>query len=95
VEFVKGEIRRPFAERQIPLPSATSAASGAKEPIEHLLIAVELALVDITTGFESIAENDRTCTIHQRLPRHLHLATCAAKYVAEDLPKNVSPGHLL
>ena len=56
---------------------------------------VDLALLDVTTGFESISEDGRTRTVHQRLPRHLHLATCAAQYVAQDLPKNVSSRRLL
>jgi hypothetical protein len=35
----------------------TSAALGAEEPVEHLLKAVELALLDISTGFESISKD--------------------------------------
>jgi hypothetical protein len=48
-----------------------------------------LALLDVTTGFKSISEDGRTRTVH------LHLATCAAQYVAQDLPKNVSSRRLL
>ena len=73
----------------------TSAALGAEKPVEHLLKAVELALLDITTGFKSISEDGRTRAFHQRLPRHRHLAACAAQYVAQDLPKNVSSRRLL
>jgi hypothetical protein len=40
-----------------------------------------LALLDITTGFESIAEDGGT-RIPQRLLRHLHLAARTAEYVA-------------
>ena len=59
----------------------TSAALGADETVEHLRKAVELALLDITTGFESIAEDGGT-RIPQRLLRHLHLAARTAEYVA-------------
>ena len=70
----------------------TSATLRAEEPVEHLLKAVELALLDVTTGFKSISEDGRTRTVHQRLPRHLHLATRAAQYVAQDLPRMSPPG---
>ena len=73
----------------------TSAALSAEETVEHLLQAVEVALLDIPTGLEPISEDGRTRTIHQRLPRHLHLAACTAKYVAQDLAKNVSSRRLL
>ena len=43
---------------------ATSAALSAEEPVEELLQAVELALLDVTTGFESISEDGRTRTVH-------------------------------
>jgi hypothetical protein len=77
------------------MSSSGLAALGAKEPVEHFLKAVELALLDVTTGFESISEDGRTRTIHQRLPRHLYLATCATQYVAQDLPENISSRRLL
>lgn len=67
------------------LSSVTSAALSAEEPVEELLQAVDLALLDIPTCLEPIAEDGRTCTIHQRLPWHLYLAACAAEYVAQDL----------
>ena len=73
----------------------TSAALGAEEPVEHLLKAVELALLDISTGFESISKDSGSRTTHQCLLRHLHLAAPAAEYVAQDLPKNVSCRRLL
>jgi hypothetical protein len=73
----------------------TSAALGAEETVEHLLQAVEVALLDIPTCLEPISEDGRARTIHQRLPRHLHLAACTAKYVAQDLAKNVPSGRLL
>ena len=43
---------------------ATSAALSAEEPVEELLQAVDLALLDVTTGFESISEDGRTRTVH-------------------------------
>jgi len=57
--------------------------------------AVELALVDVPAGFDSIPEHSRTCAIHQGLPRHLDLAARAAQNVAQDLAENVSPRYLL
>ena len=73
----------------------TSAALGAEETVEHLLQAVEVALLDIPTCLEPISEDGRARTIHQRLPRHLHLAACTSKHVAQDLAKNVPSGRLL
>jgi hypothetical protein len=45
-----------------------SANLSAKESVEHLLKAVELALVDVPAGFDSIPEHSRTCAINQGLP---------------------------
>jgi hypothetical protein len=53
--------------------------------------AVELALLDISTCFESISKDSGSRTIHQRLLRHLHLAAPAAEYVA-IWPRMSPPG---
>jgi hypothetical protein len=66
------------------------------ETIEHLLKALELTLVNLSTRLQSISEDRRASTTHQgrclSLPRRLHLAARAAEDVAQDLPKNVSSG---
>jgi hypothetical protein len=43
---------------------ATSAALSAEEPVEELLQVVELALLDVPTGFEPISEDRRPRTVH-------------------------------